>query len=79
MDARTDNAALEVGAAETQEKAPPSGRFTLSPLNQRRWRNFKNHKRGYWSLWLFLALFLASLFAEFIANDRPFYVHVNGH
>ena len=54
-------------------------RFALSPLNRRRWENFKVNRRGYWSLWLFLALFLISLFAEFIANDKPIYIHVNGH
>jgi microcin C transport system permease protein len=43
----------------------------LSPLNQRRWQNFKANRRGYWSLWIFLVLFVLSLFAEFIANDKP--------
>jgi microcin C transport system permease protein len=43
----------------------------LSPLNQRRWANFKANRRGYWSLWIFLVLFVLSMFAEFIANDRP--------
>ncbi|MFZ2103733.1 MAG: ABC transporter permease [Oricola sp.] len=46
----------------------------LSPLNQRRWHNFKANRRGYWSLWIFLALFVLSMFAEFIANDRPIIV-----
>ena len=50
---------------------PPPGRSKLSPLNQRRWRNFKANRRGCWSLWLFLILFAISLFAELIANDRP--------
>jgi microcin C transport system permease protein len=54
-------------------------RFTLSPLNRRRWENFKVNRRGYWSLWVFLALFLISLFAEFIANDKPVFIYVNGH
>jgi len=53
-------------------------RFRLSPLNRRRWDSFKANRRGYWSLWLFLAMFLISLFAEFIANDKPIYIHVNG-
>jgi len=53
-------------------------RFALSPLNRRRWENFKVNRRGYWSLWVFLVLFLISLFAEFIANDKPIYIHVNG-
>jgi len=57
--------------------APPKG-FELSPLNARRWRNFKANRRGYWSLWIFLVLFVISLFAEFIANDRPIFIHVDG-
>lgn len=43
----------------------------MSPLNARRWRSFKAHRRGYWSLWIFLALFGLSLVSEFLANDRP--------
>jgi microcin C transport system permease protein len=54
-------------------------RIAISPLNKRRWENFKVNRRGYWSLWIFLAMFLISLFAEFIANDKPIYIHVNGH
>jgi microcin C transport system permease protein len=58
---------------------PPNRRFiNVSPLNKRRWENFKANRRGYWSLWIFLAMFLISLFAEFIANDKPIFVHVNG-
>jgi microcin C transport system permease protein len=50
----------------------------LSPLNQRRWQNFKANRRGYWSLWIFLVLFVLSLFAEFIANDRPILASYKG-
>ena len=50
----------------------------MSPLNQRRWQNFKANRRGYWSLWIFLVLFVLSLFAEFIANDRPIVVSYKG-
>jgi microcin C transport system permease protein len=50
----------------------------LSPLNQRRWRNFKANRRGYWSLWIFLVLFILTLFAEFIANDRPILASYKG-
>lgn len=53
----------------TPVKPPRKG--LLSPTNIRRWKNFKANRRGYWSLWLFLVLFVLSLFAEFIANDRP--------
>ncbi|UVC09335.1 ABC transporter permease [Rhizobium sp. TH2] len=50
----------------------------LSPINQRRLQNFKANKRGYWSLWLFLVLFVLSLFAELIANDKPVMVYYKG-
>ncbi len=53
-------------------------RFTLSPLNQRRWANFRANRRGYISLWLFLLLFLLSLAAEFIANDKPIVISFKG-
>lgn len=43
----------------------------LSPLGQRRLANFKANKRGWYSLWIFLFLFILSLFAELIANDKP--------
>ena len=63
--------------------APPPmperpGRFTLSPLNKRRWRNFKKNKRAYWSLWIFLVLFTVSLLAEFVANEKPIVVNYRG-
>jgi len=50
----------------------------LSPINQRRLSNFKANRRGYWSLWIFLLLFTMTLFAEFIANDRPIMVSFEG-
>jgi microcin C transport system permease protein len=46
----------------------------LSPVNQRRWLNFKANRRGYYSLWLFAVLFVLSLGAELIANDKPLLV-----
>ena len=52
--------------------------FHLSPINERRWRNFKSNRRGYWALWIFLGLFVGSLFAEVIANDRPILVKYKG-
>lgn len=48
-------------------------------LNQRRWQAFKRHRRGYWSLWLFLVLFVLSLGAELIANDKPLLLRYQGH
>ncbi|MEC7226161.1 MAG: ABC transporter permease [Candidatus Latescibacterota bacterium] len=60
---------------------PPEHRllgFSLSRLNQRRLANFRRNRRGYWSTWIFSVLFLCSLPAEFIANDRPLLVHYDG-
>ena len=54
------------------------GWLKLTPINRRRLNNFKANKRGWWSFWLFLALFVLSLFAEFIANDRPLLVRYKG-
>ena len=53
-------------------------RLRLSPLNERRLANFKRNKRGYGSLKLFLFLFVLSLFAEFLANDKPIFVWFEG-
>ncbi len=52
--------------------------MALSPINQRRFARFKLHKRGWYSLWLFLILFILSLGAEFIANDKPLVVSYDG-
>ena len=61
-------------ATETARQRRPR----ISPLNQRRWRNFKSNRRGYWSLWIFLLLFGLSLVAELIANDRPILAFYKG-
>jgi len=50
----------------------------MSPLNQRRWRNFCNNRRAFWSLWIFGVLFGLTLFADVIANDKPFLVNYRG-
>ncbi len=60
----------------TPVKPPRKG--LLSPTNIRRWQNFRANGRGYWSLWLFMLLFILSLFAEFIANDRPIIASYKG-
>ena len=52
--------------------------MTASPLTRRRLRNFRANRRGYWSLWIFLVLFVLSLGAEVIANDRPLLVRYDG-
>ena len=51
----------------------------LSKLNQRRLNNFKSNKRGYYSFWIFSFLFIISLFANFIANEKPLLVKYNSN
>ena len=58
---------------------PRKGLLRLSPINERRLANFRANRRGYWSFWIFMILFFVSLFAEFIANDRPFLIKFDGH
>ena len=52
--------------------------MTLSPLNQRRWKNFRANGRAFWSLIIFGVLFAISLCAEFIANDKPIFGEISG-
>src|SRR5262249_44805229 len=51
-----------------REEAPPRGRYLKSPIAKRRWRTFKDNRRAYWSMWLFLLLCVVSIGADFIAN-----------
>ena len=53
-------------------------KLKITPLNRRRLENFKKNRRGYWSLWIFLILFVLSLFAELIANDKPYLIMFKG-
>ena len=50
----------------------------LSPLNRRRLENFGLNRRAWWSFWIFSTLFVVTLFAELIANDRPMLVRYDG-
>ena len=52
--------------------------LNLSPINQRRWESFKANRRGLWSLRIFLVMFLVTLCAEFIANDKPLILLYDG-
>ena len=71
---------MNAGAASNSQSFDARGRPKgwLSPTNRRRWANFKANRRGYWSLWIFLFLFVASLLGEFIANDRPILASYKG-
>jgi microcin C transport system permease protein len=77
VDARTEPTTLNMPAEPTLANRLRE-RLRLSPINQRRWQNFKSNRRGYISFWLFLALFFASLGAELIANDRPILARYKG-
>jgi microcin C transport system permease protein len=50
----------------------------LSPLTRRRISNFRSNRRGFWSLWIFLFIFTGSLFADFVANDKPLVLSYRG-
>jgi len=50
----------------------------MTPLTRRRLQALRANRRGYWSLWIFLALFIVTLFAEFIANDSPILIRYKG-
>jgi microcin C transport system permease protein len=67
---KTNLASPEPAPHSEQSHLRPKRAF-LSPINQRRWANFRANKRGVWSLWIFIILFVLTLFAELIANDRP--------
>ena len=57
----------------------PSRRFVgLSPINRRRIAIFRRHKRGYWAFCLFMVIFVVTLFAELVANDRPIVMSYKG-
>ncbi|MBA2126652.1 peptide ABC transporter permease [Hyphomicrobium methylovorum] len=84
MDQKTEER-IETTAGTTAPPAPQRSRwqrfrrrFTLSPVNRRRLERFKAHKLGYRSFQVFMALFLVTLFAEFIANDRPLLASYKG-
>ncbi len=50
----------------------------MSPILKRRLKRFKNNKRAFISLIIFMCLFITSLFAEFIANDKPIIMKYKG-
>jgi microcin C transport system permease protein len=69
---------MDKPVAEIAMPVKPPRKGLLSPPNLRRWENFKANRRGYWSFWLFMILFVLSLGAEFLANDRPIIASYKG-
>ena len=84
MDQKTDRDTGDTAAIATPDKATWFARikrrfgFRLSPVNRRRLERFKAHKLGYRSFLIFSGLFLITLFAEFVANDRPLMISYKG-
>ncbi|GAA0786521.1 ABC transporter permease [Roseibium denhamense] len=73
-----EDAGYETITPLPEETTPPPKKMRLSPINQRRLELFKANKRGFWSLWIFLVLFVLAMLAEFIVNDRPIIVSYKG-
>ena len=67
-----------VGSAMTSVDRSTFLGIRITPITRRRLHNFRANRRGFWSLWIFLAIFLVALFAEFVANDKPFLVYYDG-
>lgn len=76
-EARQDAQADTSGVAQMAPSAQVV-RARLSPINQRRLQNFQANRRGVWSFWIFLVLFVVTMFAELVANDRPLIVNYKG-
>ncbi len=79
MDARTPNTPDTTAVGVMGLDVPPERHsMIMSPVNRRRWLNFKANRRGYVAFWVFMVLFVVTLFAEFLANDKPFLIRVDG-
>lgn len=63
-----------ITTAVVEQTATTSAPTHMSP-GQRAWYRFKANKRGYYSLWIFSIVFVLSLFAELLSNDKPLLVH----
>ncbi len=63
------------------DQAPAQHTFfgqPITPLTHRRLQNFRANRRGWWSMWIFAVLFVITLFAEFVANEKPIMVYYDG-
>lgn len=66
------------GMVETEVPSKRWLRLRVSPITRRRWQNFKGNRLGFWSLWIFVALYAFSLCAELVANDKPLLLSYRG-
>jgi microcin C transport system permease protein len=67
---------IAIALAGTGRRRLPN--LALSPINRRRWHNFKSNRRGFWSLLGFVVLFVLTLFAELLSNDKPIVLFYKG-
>jgi microcin C transport system permease protein len=72
------SASSSIGGAVARIVAAVRRRLRVTPINQRRWQNFKANRRGYYSLWIFLTLFVLTLLAPILANDKPMLARYKG-
>lgn len=72
------NPQTEIEVPVTEMPEPKVKSSWISPLNQRRWKNFCANRRAFWSLWIFALIFGLTLAAELIANDKPLLVSYRG-
>jgi len=52
--------------------------FVQQSPSRRAWLRFRKHRMGFFSLVAFVVLFVMSLGAEFLSNDRPLLVRYDG-
>jgi microcin C transport system permease protein len=80
VDARTDDKTPDLTSVGVMglDVPPEQHSIIMSPINRRRWQNFKSNRRGYVSFWIFIVLFVVTLFAEFLANDKPLLIRLDG-
>ncbi len=58
--------------------AAPNGLPHSPSPRQRAWQRFRRNRRGYWSLVIFVFIFVLSLGAELLSSNRPLVVHYKG-
>ena len=68
---------IHASSSKPLNNSTPAAPLGISP-GRRAWLRFKSNRRGYASLWIFSLLFIASLFAEALSNDRPLVVKYDG-
>src|SRR4029453_1621811 len=73
-----DPARSEHPASRVASRRRAASPIRLGEVGRRRLENFRRNRRAVWSLWIFAALFVVTLFAEVIANDRPLLVRHDG-